>query len=424
MTPWSRIPVGTRWMMFSYLAGFVFQGGYFVVVARTLGPSDYGTFTGALALAGALAALAGFGAGNVLVMETARDRRRYRIQMGTALVYVSSSFMPLALIALLIGGFNAPSFLRTIAPMLVSELVFARVIDYGLQAFQAHDMLKGTATVNAAVGFARLCVVVVFAALGGGDAPHWSAYYAATNVALALVVIAICGKLFGNPQLDRTALRSTWRNGIFFSIGMASRTVYADADKYLLVRFGLEHSAGQYSAANKMLNMAFTPIQAAVYSYNTRLFRAGTDGFEAVWVLVRRLLSPIVGYSVAAASSLLLVSPFIPRLLGAGYAEATSALQILAPILVFQGLHFLFGDALMGLGRQAWRSSAQMAVALISVTSNVLLIPRFGWHVAAFTALGSSALLFLLTFTLFMRGLHIERQRARRCSSVAGGLVL
>lgn len=398
--------------MFSYFAGFALQGGYFIVLARTLGASSYGVFSGALALAATLAALAGLGAGNVLVMETARDRRRYRAQMGTALVYVFSSFVPLVLVAFSLGGFNNSMFLWTIVPLLVSELIFARVLDYGLQAFQAHDMLRTTAIMNIAAGFVRLCAVVIFFALGGGDAPQWALYYAAANIGLAFAVTFVCAFRFGKPQLESASLKTTWRIGIFFSLGMASRTVYADADKFLLVRFGLENSAGQYSAAYKMMSMAFAPIQAVVYSSNTQLFRAGSEGFEAVWVLVRRLLVPILAYGIFAAAMLMLVSPLIPQVLGADYTEATSALLILAPILVFQGLHYLFGDALMGLGKQAWRSSAQMVVALVSLTCNIALIPIFGWQAAAFTALGSSALLFLLTLTLFIRGLRREQQRA------------
>lgn len=406
----SRLPNGSGWMMFSYVAGFVLQGAYFVVLARTLGASSYGMFSGALALAATLAALAGFGAGNVLVMETARDHQRYRAQMGTALIYVATSFVPLALVALSVGGFHTSTLLWTIAPLLVSELVFLRVLDFGLQAFQAHDMLRGTALMNVATRSVRLCAVVLFAALGGGGAPQWALYYAVCNVALAIAIAWICARRFGGPLVDRASLKKTWRIGIFFSLGMASRTVYADADKFLLVRFGLDQSAGQYSAAYKLVNMAFAPIQAVVYSANTQFFRAGSDGFHAVWLLLRRLLAPILGYGVFAATVLMLASPLIPRVLGSDYAAASPALRILAPILVFQGLHYLFGDALMGVGKQAWRSVAQMAVALVSVACNVVLIPIFGWPAAAFTALGSSALLFLLTLTLFIHGLRGEQR--------------
>lgn len=96
--------------------------------------------------------------------------------MGTALIYVSTSFVPLVLVALSLGGFHDSMLLRTIAPLLVSELVFARVLDYGLQAFQAHDILRSTAIMNAAAGFVRLCAVAAVSALGGGDAPQWALY--------------------------------------------------------------------------------------------------------------------------------------------------------------------------------------------------------------------------------------------------------
>ena len=52
---------GARVTMFSYAGGFILQGAYFVVLARTLGTTQYGQFAGALAIATLLSPLAGLG---------------------------------------------------------------------------------------------------------------------------------------------------------------------------------------------------------------------------------------------------------------------------------------------------------------------------------------------------------------------------
>lgn len=400
---------GALWMLYSYVVGFGLQGIYFLILARVLGAENFGVFSGSLAIAAILATLAGAGAGSVMVLRTSRDPSVYRTQFGTALLYIAATFLPLALLALILGSQVSESFFWTLVPLCVSELVFVRVLDFGFQTFQAHDRLKVTAHFNVAAAALRIVLVGLFATTGMTGSAGWSFVYALGNVLLAVSISALAWRRYGGPRLEKSSLKGTWRTGVYFALGMSSRTAYTDGDKFVLNFAGMAVAAGQYSAAFKLVTMAFAPIQAIVYSSNTRLFRAGEQGYRAVWTIIRKMLPLCLGYAAIAGSLLFLAAPLLPSILGDDFSQSVIMLKVLAPLLFFQALHYIFGDALMGLGKQRQRSMAQLTVAILSIVANLVLVPHFGWPASTLIAIGSALLLAMITVTIFVRGLRRER---------------
>ncbi|MEJ1089345.1 oligosaccharide flippase family protein [Microbacterium sp. Mu-80] len=405
-----RLPRGAGWMTYSYVAGFALQGAYFVLLARALGAAEYGVFVGALSLVTVFASVAGLGSGNVLVLNTARDRERYRIQLGTALVYVSASFLPLLAITLLAAQLLAPNVITALLPLLISELLFTRVYDVGLQSFQSHDQLKGVAHLNVTTALLRVLLCGLFLWFGLEGAETWSWFYAAATVLIALAILAVCFARFGTPRLERESITTTWRLGVFFALGMSSRILLNDSDKFVLAGSGRTAEAGQYGAAHRLVNMAFAPLQAITYSLNTHLFRAGVHGYDAVWRILRRVLPISAGYVLVAGLALWLLAPLAVSILGSDYASVGQMLPVLAVLLVGQAGAYFFGDALMGLGRQGVRSVLQASVGVGVLILNLLLTPTYGWLAAASIAIGASLLLAALLCTVFFIGLHRERR--------------
>jgi len=400
-------------MSYSYLVGFGLQAVYFVVLARVLGADEYGLFIGGLALVTTFASVAGLGAGNVLVMETARDVTAYRRQLGTALTYIALTFIPLAAIVGAIALLITPVLAWVVVPLLVSELLFSRMYDVGVQSFQSHDNLRGVAHFNVGASAGRVGLVAAFAAFGLNGAVGWAWCYAAVSVVMGVALLMVCIRLFGRPVLDRGSLRHSWRIGVFFALGMSSRIILNDSDKFVLVSNGYEAEAGQYGAAHRLVSMAFAPLQAITYALNTELFRAGRYGYRAAWQVLRRVLPIAAGYVVVAVLLLWLLSPLAVLILGEDYALVSQMLPLVALTLFGQTACYLFGDALMGLGRQGVRSVSQTMVGAGVLVSNVLLVPVFGWVASAAIAIVASLVLGALLATLLFVGLWQERRASR-----------
>lgn len=407
---------GAARMLSSYAFGFITQGIYFILIARTLGASEFGLFAGAIALVSVLACLVGFGAGNVLVLQTARDPFMCRPQMGTAIVYILTTAIPFALIALWIGSLGGSGFLNVLVPLIVSEIFTLRLFDLAQQVFQAKDQLGRTALCGILSGLIRVLAALAFSFYPAPTAANWSLLYAGTTMLTSAMVLAWALRATGRPVVTWANVKTTWRLGIYFSLGTASRTLYTDADKYILSSYGLLAASGALSAAAKIITMASAPIQAMVYSLNTRLFRAGLDGPVASWGVIKKPFFFTLAYGVLIGVGLALASPLVPVILGPSYQQASSYLWALSPLLAMNGIHYLFGDALMGLGRQALRSIVQFLAALVAVIANVALIPVMGPDFVIISALVCSFGLALFMATIFF-GLYCREKRRERGQS-------
>ena len=413
LTRAEHLPAGlmasTGWMTYSYLVGFTVQGLYFVILARVLGPAHLGVFAGALALVDILAPFAGVGSGNVLVMRSARNSSEYSDALGTALIYLGVSAV------LMLGAcYTAcraadPALSGILLPLGLSELISLRLVDLAAQAYQAHDRIRGSAHINVGAAAVRLGGVGLFVVVSlahRGSVLNWCWFYSASSATAALLSMGWTLSRFGGPRCSLASLRKTWRRGAFFALGTSSKTVYVDIDKFMLLQIGTATAAGIYTAAYRLVAMAFAPIQALVYASNTAMFREGARGARCSFRLVRRLSPLVVGCGATASILLIAGSPLVSVVLGRSYSTSDEALRWLAFMPTIQGLHYLLGDTLMGLDRQAIRSLLQCVTAGLNVGLNLFLIPAWSWRgaaVATYLGEGSLVLTSLLVFWVFVR---------------------
>ncbi len=398
-------------LLMSFVLGFGFQGVMFILISRSLGPTQFGIFAGSFALASAFSTLSGIGGGNVLLMTVSTDRDAFDVSFGTALVYITLTFIPLSALAIPLSLAVSRDFALCLVPLLFAELIGTRIVELSQLAFQAVDRLKVTAGLNGAAGPIRFVSSVGFWLWGNHSAFSWAIVYTAVNLTLSAIYFALAIRSIGRPKVDWTDVRRRWRIGIFFSTGTMSRIVYTDSDKYLLNWFGFEQQAGTYSAASRLVNFAYLPIFSVAYAKITEMFRAGADGYASSWKVVKRLLGPVVLYATVAGVVLYFASPLVILLLGEKYSATPDALRHLAPMILLQGLGLIFGNALMGIGRQGLRSLFQASAAVLSILTNLFVIPRLGWLGAAYTAVGSAFLLAVGLMFAFMWGLRRERVR-------------
>src|SRR3954462_9197533 len=99
----------TAWMIFGQGSQLLIQGIYFVLIGRVLGPDGFGAFAGALALIFILVPFAGWGSGQILIQEVARQPEALPDYWGNALLTVLVSGVLFTMAALGIGYVVLPS---------------------------------------------------------------------------------------------------------------------------------------------------------------------------------------------------------------------------------------------------------------------------------------------------------------------------
>ena len=405
------IAKGTAWMTYAYGLGLVVQGAYFVLLARLLGAAGLGTFAGALALASAVAPFSGLGSGNLLLMHTARDRQNFRTELGTALVTIAVTGIGLTMVLALLAetALHRTQLSGLIIPLAASEVVFARIVDLSGQCFQAHERYSVTANLSILLSALRLIAIAAFGVVEAHrSASDWSLWYACASAAAAAVGLALVVQRLDGPVFQHFSLRGRTASGIAFSIGTASKTIYADIDKTMLTRLSTSTSAGIYTAAYRVVAMAYAPVLAFLYASNARFFRVGVDGAFAVWRVVRRSWPILVIYSAVIGVVLLAAAPIMPLILGRSFEPSASALRWLAALPIIMASHSLLGDAMMGMGKQGLRSGVQLATAGLNVGLNFWLIPTMSWRGAAIASFISESVLALVLWILLRRLVRLE----------------
>ena len=389
-----RLVRNTTWMLFANTARLLLQAGYFVVIARALGVQGYGVFAAALAIVFTLVPFAGWGTGTVLLMHLAGRPTVFPQYWGAALLAIGSTSIVLITILAVVASILAPAIpLQLILVIAVSEFVFGRMSDSAAQAFQGLERLSGTALLSLSSQLCKvLAAVVCVVTTSGTPTPRdWAFYYAGASITGAAIAFAVVTYCFGLPKFEWRLLFANARRGFYFSLSLASSTIYNDIDKAMLGAIGLPLHAGAYAAAYRAVTVAFTPLASLFGAAYARFFREGQSGIAGSLRLARRILPSAAVYGALASAGLFVFAPLAPVVLGSDYELTSTVLRWLALLPLLKSLHYVAADTLTGAHFQGLRSTIQAVVAIANVGFNLWLIPLFGWLGAAWTSIGCDA---------------------------------
>lgn len=372
------------------------QAAYFIVIARCLGPTQYGGFIATTALTAVLSPFVGLGCGSLLIKNVARDRSVFADYWGNGLFMTVVSGAMSVLVVIEVCRVLLPQGipLEVIVCVCVSDLVFVKLLDVAAWAFQSFEMLSKNAQLNVLISAARLAGILSLAlAVHRPTVAAWAAVYLAGSVAAAVVGVTWVTLRLGKPKLALHRIRGESLEGFCFAASLSSQTIYNDIDKTMVARLSTLEAAGIYAAAYRLIDVAFIPVRALLNAAYPTYFRRGVDGIHATLKYGRRLLFLTLPYPVFAFAAMMIGARFIPYILGREYAHATEALRWLAIIPLLKTLQFFVADALTGAGHQGYRTMAQAGVAVFNVLINFWVIPAYGWRGAAWSSLASDGLL-------------------------------
>ncbi len=388
------------------------QFSYFVLLARILGPQQYGAFVGIASLITVLSPFASWGSGNILIKHASRDPGLFKKYWGAALATTLASGGMLTGLAFLLSGliFTWETALTLALPIALGDLIGVRLADVSGQAFQSRERLSRTSALWVLISVSRLLGVLVLYALPEVSVARWALLYAGSGLLAGALGVAWVTRELGFGPLSLAPMRGEWREGFYFSISLAAQGAYNDLDKTLLSRFVSDAVAGSYTAAYRVLDAAFVPMRALLYATYPRFFREGKRGLEGSRAFALKLLSWGLAAGGLGTALALGLAPLLPTLLGSGYALSAAVLPLLAPILLFRALHYLAADALTGAGYQGLRSLVQVGIAFLNLGLNLWWIPLFGWKGAVWSSLASDGLLAAFLWLILFSGLE---RRAR-----------
>jgi O-antigen/teichoic acid export membrane protein len=392
----------------SYLVRNLLQLVYFIVIARVLNSTGYGSLGATLALVGVFIPFSSLGSGYLIIKNTASNRSVFPSYWGSAIVLLFLSGSVFTIIVLLLSPVFLPKTipLTQILCICLADLIFSRLGDIAAQSFQVFDRIKEMMLVQTLIIIFKVIIALfMFSGFIPKDTITFSYYYLFCSVIFSLFSFIYVEKKLGKGIFSLKPLIYEIKNGIFFSIGSSAATIYNDIDKTMLAKFSTLDATGIYTAAYRIIDVTMTPLRAMLTAIYKDFFIAGEKENRKTIEIVKKAFPFSIGSGIIFVIILLIFSSYIPVVLGRDYTDTVLALRFLLPIILIRSIYYILADALTGANYQKQRSYIQVSVAVLNVGLNLLLIPRYSWFGAIYSSLFCEFAMMVCILVLFFRNI-------------------
>jgi len=353
----------------------------FVLLARKLGPADFGLFVYWVTVTSLISMLVDYGFTPKILREVGKDPASAKKALGEALVtklgFSAFIFLALAIVPFI---FNLDS--REI--VLMFSLMLAAIGfsfgDFICAPFRALDRFGEETKIVVFTSVVHFVLVYGAAMLGLG-LETIAVIFAASRVVYACTSFISSFKVLGKPVWPKNKLAcfiKEAKDGLYYALDMGMANLYLQIDTVLINLHLGSHAVGVYQAGAKLAQGFYMLPQIASNLYLPRIARAESDPPRLTKVLrdssIQLFFSGFIGYLVFTFGATI----FQEKIYGGGYAELRELFPLFG-LLVFTRYYMAsLGFGISGLGFQSYRFkiTALMCLALVALSSFV--IPSFG----------------------------------------------
>lgn len=403
----SRILPNTVFRAAADVGSKLISVGFYVVIARKLGASAFGSFTFGLAFGSLVTVLAGFGQDAILTREVARDRRRvdgYFANTVALKLGLSVPVIALAVLALELADMSATT--RAVAILLSVAVLVELLTTTCFAVFQAYEQLGyfpvviiGQRLFTAGVGIAAM-------AEGAGVETVAAIYLVGALLALILAATLLFRRVV-RPRLEIDTSRwwPLMRVAIPVGVALVFQVTLFRVDAVILQLFRSDREVGLYGAAYRLFEAPLFigwAVAAAVYPVLSRL----REPAELRLVTERALKLAIGATLLFALGAAILAGPAVKLLYGPEFHASARVLAWLAPTIVLYSFNHVAGVLLLARNQTRWLAVVYGMMAVENIAANLATIPSYGMIAAAINTTVTEILLFLSLAVLVQRVTH------------------
>jgi O-antigen/teichoic acid export membrane protein len=393
-----------------------------MVVARKLGPQEFGVYALLLAMVEMLAVASGSGYADYLTREAAKDARLgWGLASQLAWLRLGST-VPLAAIAVAILWVLGYSLFVLVAVAWLAASLAPRSVSEAVQG-----VLRGIGrygaylTIEVAFDLTLLGGAAALSMRGGG-----LSVVVATEVIAAVtaaIVAAVFFRMFATKERAKVGLRELLAKSAVFNVYYFVSNLYDRFDIVMLSKLAGDYATGIYSAAYRPLGTIQLVPYGVLYSILPALSRAAQAE--------RARLERAMGLLLSAAFVVVLVtmvyaSPVVTFLFGGRYTESAVALKILIWAVILRYVNYALNLRLLAGGHERVFVTTSVVCLSVNLIANLILIPLYSWKAAA-------AVTILTEFVLLVQNVYWLRRTVGgvpkpfgwvKTSLVFGGLVV
>ncbi|MCA1644673.1 MAG: oligosaccharide flippase family protein [Chloroflexi bacterium] len=376
---------------------------FVTVIARRLGPEEYGVYQLALSFPGLLVTAVPLGMNVYFSRDLAQhpeDARRYASH-GFGLAFLTAIVVYLAIQGIAtFMGFNESARLAISVSGLSATIASISLLSGAM--FRAFERMQLDAYVSLAERTAAAGLGVV------------AAYIWGTSFALVCVLLVTgmarfaCSQFLLRKQIGSFPLkidvRQSWsyvRTGWPFLVAGYGDTFYNYIGPTILAKVSSTLEVGTYASAWRLILLLSVFAISFANVTLPLLARTALHGRERIRVLMQGAL-PILVFTTAAGASLvaLLAGPISGLVYGARFTGTPAVVTLLVFMLPSTFVRFFTGNVLMSINEQTFITKLLLGVSVVSVGVNLGLSSVYG-------AIGAGAALlicdYLVTLGMLLR---------------------
>lgn len=340
----------------------VVQAGTLLLVARFLGPDQFGAFAGVAALAIMFGALASCGSHLVLLREMSHTAERGANVLPYALGIIAICGTLLFLAFLIISHsllHSAQVALPVLLAIGATELWFQPMLVLASIDRQARDKIAASQwllTLPLVFRFFAAWIISLSAPVDPLNL-YAIAYIGAVLLSLLIGIRGVASR-WPSPSHWRLPHRNEWRDASGFAILNLTAIGPTELDKTLALRLLTLPAAGLYAAGSRVVGASVLPIMALMLASLPRLFRNTPN--EGGRKLLHTIFFVAVIYSALTVTLLLVGANILEYLFGQKYSGISTVLRWLTLAMPGMALRIAAGNALMASNHPWLRAGSEL----------------------------------------------------------------
>lgn len=377
-------PIAQATIRTSFVLGLrlVVQAGTLLLVARMLGPEQFGAFAGVAALAVLLGTLASLGSNLVFLSAMSKDpnQRDNILSWAIPTTLVCGAVLLVFFIAISKAVLSAADVSLVVLLAIGITEIWLQPL-FGLVSSEYHA--QGRIALSQLLRVTPLVLRMLFAIgvlLSAPESPltiYAFGYCIASLLSLKIVLYTLQAS-WPKMKLWRFPKSKELKSAAGFAAINITNLAPSELDKTLAIRLLPIADAGLYSAAARVIGAVVLPVIAMLLSALPRLFREGAAINHQRAKLTYWIFAVTALYSLLIAGLLWLIAPMFDWVFGDEYKGISDMVRLLCFAVPGLALRLAAGNVLLAIGKVWGRVGYEFIGVLILLTSSIILTSQFG----------------------------------------------
>lgn len=401
------VAINAGWLVSDRVFRLAINLGVGILIARHLGPDQFGLLSLGQMLLTLLLPLATFGLSEILVREFSNGERSPRMVLATALrlriLLALVSLAVMMLVAYVLRGSDRVALMVVLAYGLS---FIPQALDTIESRFQSLNRVGAISTVRI-IGTILFGGIRVMAVVFGLAVETFAMLYTLEVAIVGMLAVAQARRYGVEANWggwDRQEARFLLKESTPLMLRLMTISIYMRVDQLVISIFMGDRALGIYSVATRISELWYfipTSIMLAAMPSLTQKYKISMLEYESNLSAIMRVM---VILSVPSAIFISLFSEtIIVILFGEAYRAAAPALSIQAWAGVFVAIGIGANPWFINTGQMRYGLYQAMAGAAVGIGLNMILVPRLGLVGASISMVASYAVSAILLNAVFAR---------------------